>query len=145
MLWIRFILIFSIFSHNLLQIGGGGKSCNFLALHNMRTIIFVKSFVNWPTLWKFQVILCHHDQERTQKFFEGGPDFFFSYIFDFWEGSKKFSHTNFNLEGRGGGVRTPSDPPGYAHEHYIVKIYFSKLLSEAFKNYLLFFLLTPNH
>ena len=46
-------------------------------------------------------------QGRTQKFFEGGSGFFFSYIFDFWEGSKKFSHTNFNLEG--------GTPPGYAH------------------------------
>ena len=38
-------------------------------------------------------------------------DFFFSYIFDFWEGSKKYSHTNFNLEEGSGPHRT--HPPAW--------------------------------
>ena len=37
----------------------------------------------------------------------GGARIFFSYIFDFWEVSKNFSHPTFNLEG---GVRWGPDP-----------------------------------
>ena len=104
--------MFQNFIHNIKKLFNDQNSWKSLSHIKMSVCVTsTQVFLLFPSLParmnKKKTHICH----RGVPLERGGPDFFFSYIFDFWEGSKKFSHTNFNLEGGSG-----PPPLGYAHD-----------------------------